>query len=81
MDEETVTAVSPQSIQSDIAAGLALIEKTTSSYSSMVKKHGSDWTKWPTTSNWYKGLKLLQTAHDQAGLAVYSALGVSSYNK
>jgi hypothetical protein len=32
---------------------------TTSSGQQMVKKYGSDWTKWPTTSSWYQALELI----------------------
>jgi hypothetical protein len=84
MEEETTTttAVTPQQIQDDIINGLAYLAKTTTPYSGMVTRYKtSDWTKWPQTSNWYKGLKLLHRAHDRALLCVYSNYGVSAYNK
>lgn len=44
---------------SNIDAGILEIEKSSSSGQQMEKKYGADWTKWPTSSHWYKGLALI----------------------
>lgn len=80
-ENTATTAISPQQMQGYVTAGLGFLKQTTSPYSDMVKKHGSDWTKWPQTSNWYKALYNFQLAHDKALLCVYSDYGVSGYTK
>lgn len=49
--------------QAEITVALGYLAKTTSGYKSMVTKYGSDWTKWPATSNWYLALAALRRAN------------------
>lgn len=60
-------ASTPQDVQAKLDAARTAITKTTNSYPAMVKKHGSDWTKWPTGSQWYIALNNIQAARVEAG--------------
>ena len=60
-------AVTPQSVQAELDSAITYLSQTTSSYSQMVKAHGSDWTKWPTSSNWYLALSTIAQARKDVG--------------
>ena len=60
-------AVSPQDVQAKLDSVISYLQKTTSSYKQMVTKYGSDWTKWPPTSNWYLALSEIKDARAEVG--------------
>lgn len=66
-------AGSPKDVQSKLDAAVTQLQKTTSSYTSMVKMHGSDWTKWPNTSHWYLALSAIKAARDEVGSLIASS--------
>lgn len=65
-----MTTVTPQDVQAKLDAATAALAKTTNSYTGMVKNYGSDWTKWPTGSNWYIALTNIKAARTEAGQLV-----------
>ncbi len=56
-----------QDIQKQLASAIVYLSKTTNTYPSMVKSYGSDWRKWPKTSNWYKALAAITAASAAVG--------------
>jgi hypothetical protein len=65
-----VSGPSPQDVQAKLDAATAALAKTTSSYQQMVVRYGTDWTKWPATSQWTIGLTDIAAARAEAGLLV-----------
>lgn len=61
-------------VQAKIDAGVAALQKTTSSYSQMVNKYGMDWKQWPNTTNWYKALTNIEAARTEVGGLTVSTL-------
>lgn len=60
----------PQDVQAKIAAGMTAMEQTTTQGTKWVSQHGSDWTKWPTSSNWYVAFSNFASASAEAGQLV-----------
>ena len=54
-------------VQATIASAERYLAKTTVSYPQMVTKYGTDWKKWPTTSNWHRALAALEQAKVDVG--------------
>lgn len=54
-----------EDVNAKLDSAVSNLKKTTSSYSAMVKKYGSDWTKWPKTTNWYLALNSIQLAESE----------------
>jgi len=52
-------------IQSKIDAGTLALSKANKSYPQMVKSYGSDWSKWPTSSQWYIALSNFAAARKE----------------
>ncbi len=52
-------------VASDIDTAVSHLKLTTSSYTQMVKKYGSDTSKWPSTSQWSMALASLSSARKQ----------------
>lgn len=63
-------SATPQSVQAKIDTASAEVKAATSTYPQMVKKHGPDWTKWPTDSRWWKFLTLQGQARSEVGQLV-----------
>lgn len=60
----------PQDVQTKLAGALSHLAATTSSYPQMKTKYGSDWHKWPKTSNWWIALTDIENASVEAGQLV-----------
>lgn len=60
-------AVTPADVQSKIDAGTLALSKANNSWDQMVKKHGSDWRKWPTSSQWYIAMSSFAAARAEVG--------------
>lgn len=54
-------------VQVKIDAAVTALKKTTATYPYMVKTYGTDWTKWPVTSNWYVAFTQLAGARAEVG--------------
>lgn len=57
----------PADVQAKLDAAVTALEKTTSSGASFVKQHGTDWTKWPTSSRWYVACQNIYAARSEVG--------------
>jgi hypothetical protein len=57
----------PQDVQAKLDAAATALTKTTKTYPAQVKLYGSDWTKWPHTSQWYIARKQISDARAEAG--------------
>lgn len=60
----------PADVQAQLDIAVAALAKTNKTYPSMVKTYGSDWTKWPQTSQWYIARKAISDARAEAGQLV-----------
>ena len=61
---------SKSDVQAKLDAAVAALAKTTSSWPSMVKRYGSDWQKWPTSTQWSIALADIQAARAEVGLLI-----------
>lgn len=69
----------PQDVQVTLDAATTALAKTTKTYPSMVKTYGSDWTKWPPTSQWYLARKAISDARVEVGDLVAPAPPVAAF--
>lgn len=60
----------PQDVQAKLAGALSHLAATTSSYAAMMMMYGSDWHKWPKSSNWWIALTDIENASLEAGQLV-----------
>lgn len=60
----------PVDVQAKLDTATVALAKTNKTYTSMVKTYGSDWTKWPQTSQWYIAKKAISDARAEAGQLV-----------
>lgn len=59
-------------VASDIDNAVSHLKLTTSSYTQMTKKYGSDTSKWPVTSQWSMALTALASARKSQLKAAFS---------
>jgi hypothetical protein len=67
-------AATIQDIDAKLDAAVSALSNTTSSYKQMVAKYGSDWTKWPATTNWYIALSNIAAAKTEVNQLSVSQL-------
>ncbi len=53
-------------MSAEIDSAISHLQRTTSTYPSMVKKYGPDPAKWPATSQWYMAMADLAAARKAA---------------
>lgn len=69
----------PQDVQTKLDAADMALSKTNKSWPQMVKTYGSDWHKWPTTSQWYVALSAIENARAEAGQLVAPSLPTAAF--
>lgn len=76
-----MSTATPQDVQAKIDAAIVCLKKTTSSGSKTINQYGTDWTKWPTNSNWYQAFSSLYAARTEAGHLVANTLTAAFVSK
>jgi hypothetical protein len=72
-------AATPQDVQAKLDVATAALAKTTLTYPAMVKKYGSDPTKWPPTSYWFQALTAVAAARAEVGQLVVPHAPVAQF--
>lgn len=60
-------SVTAKDVQTKLDAAVSSLKATTSSYSAMAKRYGSDWHKWPVNSNWFRAFDAITKARLEVG--------------
>lgn len=66
-------STSPSDVQAKLTTAMNNLARTKNTYPHMVSKYGSDWKKWPTTTDWYKALSNIDAASAEVNSLVAPA--------